>query len=59
MNLIEILPTRPTTKNGLELDVIEHRNDLVWRRSEVRNVKRAINRRFRREARQLLRTAYA
>jgi hypothetical protein len=56
---IETMPIKATTKNGLELDVIEHRKDLVWRRSEVRNVKRAINRRFRREARQLLRTAYA
>lgn len=56
---IETMPVKATAKNGLELDVIEHRNDLVWRRSEVRNVKRAMNRRFRREARQFLRTALA
>ena len=59
MNMIETLATRTTTKTGLELDAIEHRRELVWTRGEVRHVKRAINRRFRREARQLLRTAYA
>ena len=56
---IETMPIEATTRHGLELDVIEHRRELVWNRGEVRNVKRAINRRFRREARQLLRTAYA
>lgn len=57
MNMIETLATKPTTKNGLELDAIEHRDALVWRKGEIRKVKRSINRRFRREARQLLRTA--
>lgn len=57
MNMIETLATKPTTKNGLELDAIEHRNELVWRKGEIRKVKRNINRRFRREARQILRSA--
>jgi hypothetical protein len=57
--MIETMPIRPTTKSGLEIDAIEHRRELVWKRGEVRHVKRAINRRFRREARQILRTALA
>jgi hypothetical protein len=55
--MIETLPIRPTTKSGLELDAIEHRRELVWSAGEIRNVKRAINRRFRRQTRQMLRTA--
>jgi hypothetical protein len=54
---IETMPTRPTTKSGLEVDVIEHRRELGWHRGEVRYVKRTLNRRFRREARQILRSA--
>jgi hypothetical protein len=54
---IETMPTRPTTKSGLEVDAIEHRRELAWRRGEVRHVKRTLNRRFRREARQILRSA--
>lgn len=57
MNMIETLATRPTTKSGLEVDAIEHRRELVWKRGEARHVKRNLNRRFRREARQLLRSA--
>lgn len=57
IEIIETMPTRTTTKSGTEVDAIEHRRELKWDRGEVRHVKRALNRRFRREARQLLRTA--
>lgn len=56
---VDTLPTRPQAKNGTELDVIEHRRELVWRKGEVRNVKRAMTRRMRRETRQVLRYALA
>lgn len=57
MTRIETLATRPVTKSGTEVDAIEHRRELNWHRGEVRRVKRTLNRRFRREARQALRTA--
>lgn len=56
---VENLPTRTHAKNGTELDVIEHRRELVWQRGEVRHVKRTLNRRMRRETRQVLRYALA
>lgn len=57
IEIIETMPTRTTTKSGTEVDAIEHRRELNWSRGEARYVKRAINRRFRQEARQLLRSA--
>lgn len=57
IEIIETMPVRTSTKSGTEVDAIEHRRELGWDRGEVRHVKRAINRRFRREARQLLRSA--
>ncbi|HEU4752331.1 MAG TPA: hypothetical protein VFU47_04410 [Armatimonadota bacterium] len=57
IEIIETMPTRTTTKSGIEVDAIEHRRELCWDRGEVRHVKRALNRRFRRETRQLLRRA--
>ncbi len=50
------LDVRTSTKSGAEVDAIEHRRELCWNRGEVRHVKRAINRRFRRETRQALRS---
>lgn len=56
--MIEInLDMRPSTKSGAEVDAIDHRQELNWNRGEARYLKRAINRRFRREAREILRTA--
>jgi hypothetical protein len=43
------------TKTAVELDVTEHRSDLVWRRGETTRVKRRIRRRERHDARQQLR----
>jgi hypothetical protein len=56
---VDTLPVRATTKSGLEVDAIEHRRELGWHRGEVRYVKRTLNRRFRRETRQALRSALA
>lgn len=50
------LDVRTSTKSGAEVDAIEHRRELRWDRGEARQIKRAINRRFRRETRQALRT---
>jgi hypothetical protein len=43
---------RPKTRGGWELDVVEHRHKIVWRRGEVRDAKRQMNRRQRRQWRQ-------
>lgn len=55
--LIETIPARVTTKNGLELDAVEHARELSWRGGERKAVKRGMNRRYRRQARQVIRTA--
>jgi|ADGO01.1.fsa_nt_gi hypothetical protein len=55
--LIETIPVRVTTKNGLELDAVEHARELSWRGGERKAVKRGMNRRYRRQARQVIRTA--
>lgn len=57
IEMIETIPTRVTTKNGMELDAVEHARDLVWRDGERKAIKRGMNRRHRRQARQVLRTA--
>jgi len=56
--MIELIPTRATTKNGTELDAIEHARDLKWRAGERGEIKRRMRRRFRRQTRQSLRAAY-
>lgn len=50
------LNVRTATKSGAEVDAIEHRRELRWDRGEARQIKRAINRRFRRETREALRS---
>jgi len=57
IEMIEIIPVRVTTKNGLERDAVEHAQDLVWRNGERKAIKRDMNRRHRRQARQVLRAA--
>jgi len=54
---IETIPVRVTTKNGLELDAVEHARKLVWRDGERKAIKRGMNRRYRHQAHQVLRTA--
>lgn len=55
--MIEIeIPTRIACKSGAEVDAIEHRRALNWDRGEARQIKRAMNRRGRRETRQALRS---
>ena len=53
-----ILPNRVACKNGTELDAIEHARDLKWSDGERASIKRSMNRRFRRQGRQAIRTAY-
>lgn len=53
-----ILDSRAATKTGTEVDVIEHKQDLVWADGERGAVKRAMRRRWRRQTRQALRMAY-
>ena len=55
--VIETIPVRATAKNGLERDAVEHARDLVWRNGERKAIKRNMNRRHRRQARQVLRAA--
>lgn len=55
--LIETIPARVATKNGLELDAVEHARELVWRDGERKAIKRGMNRRHRRQARQTIRMA--
>ena len=57
IDMIETIPVRVTTKNGLERDAVEHARELVWRDGERKAIKRNMNRRHRRQARQILRTA--
>lgn len=56
IEMIEI-PTRVATTNGPELDAVEHARDLVWGAGERKAIKRGMNRRHRRQARQELRLA--
>lgn len=44
------------TKSADEVDAVESRRYLVWRRGEVAGIKRRIRRRERRDAKQRLRT---
>jgi hypothetical protein len=57
IEIIETLPVRIACKNGTELDAIEHRRELNWKRGEARQIKRGMNRRGRRQTRQALRSA--
>jgi hypothetical protein len=58
MDIIDTLPTRTATTNGAELDAIEHADVFGYGPGERKAVKRAINRRFRRANRQMIRKAY-
>lgn len=53
-----VLPNRVACKNGMEIDAIEHARDLMWADGERKSIKRAMNRRFRRQGRQVLRSTY-
>lgn len=57
IEMIETIPNRAATKGGSELDAVEHARDLVWGPGERKAAKRGINRRHRRQTRQVLREA--
>lgn len=50
-----VLDTRYATKNGTELDAIEHADALVWRTGERNAIKTRMRRRDRRGTRAILR----
>lgn len=54
---IEAITPRAGTNNGTELDAVCHPRDLIWKSGERKAIKRGINRRHRRQTRQLLREA--
>lgn len=57
-DISEIIPLRVTCKNGMEIDAIDYHRYLKWADGERTAIKRGMNRRHRRQVRQMIRSAY-
>lgn len=58
IDVSEIIPVRVACKNGVEIDAIDRPWYLKWADGERASIKRGMNRRHRRQVRQMIRSAY-
>lgn len=58
IDVSEIIPVRVACKNGMEMDAVEKYWYLKWADGERAVIKRGMNRRHRRQVRQMIRAAY-